>query len=108
MIIGTLMALETCLILGQVSHNLLHWKKNFLTDVCGLGETETAYENSVPNYHQDHIAGNGKKSIQHYNLVHNFIPLLQAMKIPAAKAGSGQGMGKIGENFGVELDQSQK
>ena len=27
MIIGTLMALETCLILGQVSHNLLYWKK---------------------------------------------------------------------------------
>ena len=28
MIIGTLMALETCLILGHVSHNLLYWKKN--------------------------------------------------------------------------------
>ena len=27
MIIGTLMALETCLILGRVSHNLLYWKK---------------------------------------------------------------------------------
>ena len=27
MIIGILMALETCLILGQVSHNLLYWKK---------------------------------------------------------------------------------
>ena len=27
MIIGTLMALETCLILGQVSHNLPYWKK---------------------------------------------------------------------------------
>ena len=28
MIIGTLMALETCLILGQVSHNLLYSMKN--------------------------------------------------------------------------------
>ena len=28
----------------------------------------------------------------------------QAMKIPAAKAAVDQGMGKIGENFGVELD----
>ena len=28
MIIGISMALETCLILGQVSHNLLYWKKN--------------------------------------------------------------------------------
>ena len=32
----------------------------------------------------------------------------QAMKIPAAKAAGGQGMGKIGENFGVEPDKSQK
>ena len=37
MIIGTLMALETCLFLGQVSHNLLYWKKNLLTDIRGPG-----------------------------------------------------------------------
>ena len=37
MIIGTLMALETCLILGQVSHNLLHSTKKLLTDICGPG-----------------------------------------------------------------------
>ena len=45
MIIGTLMALETYLILGQVSHNLLYSKKKLLTDICGPGETneETAY-----------------------------------------------------------------
>ena len=28
MISGTSMGLETCQILGQVSHNLLYWKKN--------------------------------------------------------------------------------
>ena len=32
----------------------------------------------------------------------------QAMKIPAAKAAVWQGMGKIGEIFGVEPDESQK
>ena len=42
--------------------------------------------NSVPNYHEDHIAGKGDNSLQHYNLVHNFIPMPQAVKIPAAKA----------------------
>ena len=41
---------------------------------------------SLPNYHEDHIAGKGDKSLQHYNLVHKFIPMPQAMKIPAAKA----------------------
>ena len=35
MIIGTLMALETCLTLGQVSHNLLYSMKNVLMDICG-------------------------------------------------------------------------
>ena len=41
---------------------------------------------SLPNYHEDHVAGKGDKSLQHYNLVHKFIPMPQAMKSPAAKA----------------------
>ena len=40
--------------------------------------------NSFPNHHEDHIAGKGENSLQHYNLVHKFMP--QAMKIPEAKA----------------------
>ena len=42
--------------------------------------------NSIPQNHEDHIAGKGEKSLQHYNLVHKFIPMPQAMKIPAANA----------------------
>ena len=42
--------------------------------------------NSIPSNHEDHIAGKGENSIQHYNLVHKFIPMPQALKIPAAKA----------------------
>ena len=42
--------------------------------------------NSIPHYHQDCIAGTGENSLQHYNLVHKFILMPQAMKIPAAKA----------------------
>ena len=42
--------------------------------------------NSEPSNHEDHIAGKGDNSLQHYNLVHKFIPMPQAMKIPAAKA----------------------
>ena len=42
--------------------------------------------NSMPHYHQDHVAGKGENSLQHYNLVHKFIPMPQALKIPAAKA----------------------
>ena len=42
--------------------------------------------NSSPNHHEDHIVGKGENSLQHYNLVHQSIPMPQAMKIPAAKA----------------------
>ena len=42
--------------------------------------------NSIPHNHEDHIAGTGENSLQHYNLVHKFIPMPQAMNIPAAKA----------------------
>ena len=48
--------------------------------------TRPRMENSIPHHHEDHIAGKGEKSLQHYNLVHKFIPMPQAMKIPAAKA----------------------
>ena len=48
--------------------------------------TRMRMEDSLPKYHEDHVAGKGTI---HYNitiLVHKFIPKPQAMKIPAAKA----------------------
>ena len=54
---------------------------------CILEASEsTRMEESLPNYHEDHVAGKGDNSLQHYNLVHKFIPMPQAMKFPAAKA----------------------
>ena len=37
LIIGMSMGQEICLIIGQVSLNLLYWKKNLQTDICGPG-----------------------------------------------------------------------
>ena len=42
--------------------------------------------NSILPNHEDHIGGQGEDSLQHYNLVHKFILVPQAMKFPAAKA----------------------
>ena len=47
--------------------------------------TRYRMEESLPNDHEVHIAGKRDNSLQHYNLVHKFIPMPQAMKIPAAK-----------------------
>ena len=33
----------------------------------------------IPHHHEDHIAGKGDNSLQHFNLVHKFIPMPQAM-----------------------------
>ena len=42
--------------------------------------------NSILHHHEDHLAVKGNNSLQHYNLVHKFILMPQALKIPAAKA----------------------
>ena len=53
--------------------------------------------NSKPNNHEDHIAGKGENSLQHYNLVHKLIPMPQSMKIPAAKAAVDKEWAKLGK-----------
>ena len=63
--------------------------------------TKMRMGNSEPPNHEDHIAGKGENSLQHYNLVHKFIPMPQAMKIPPAKAAVDKLWEKIGENLGV-------
>ena len=47
--------------------------------------TKLRMGNSLPSHHEDHIAGKGDTSLKHYNLVHKFIAVPQAMKIPATK-----------------------
>ena len=39
--------------------------------------TRLRMEESLPNYHEDHIAGKGDNSLQHVDLVHKFIPMPQ-------------------------------
>ena len=48
--------------------------------------TRLRMEESLPNYHEDHIVGKGDNSLHYYNVVQKFIPMPQDMKIPAAKA----------------------
>ena len=60
--------------------------KTKLACILEAGEsTRLRMGESLPNHHEDHIAGKGSNSLQHYNLVHKFIPMPQAIQIPAAK-----------------------
>ena len=61
--------------------------KSKLACIFETGEsTRLRVGESLPTDHEDHFAGKGDNSLQHYNLVHKFIPMPQALKIPAAKA----------------------
>ena len=64
--------------------------------------------NSITHNHEDHIAGKGENSLQHYNLVHKFIPMPQAMKIPAAKAAVDKEWEKLEKIPAWKPDKSQK
>ena len=62
------------------------WKSMVACILEASESTRLRMGESLPNHHEDHIAGKGNNSLQHYNLVHKFIPMPQARKIPAAKA----------------------
>ena len=58
-----------------------------MRDVLEAGESTSLRKGeSLPNHHEDHIAGKGDNSLQHYNFVHKFIPMPRALNIPAEKA----------------------
>ena len=71
---------------GETRGKTNDFKSKFAYILEASESTRLRMEESLPNYHEDHIAGRGDNPLQHYNLVHKFIPIPQAMKIPAAKA----------------------
>ena len=79
------------------------FKSKFACILEASESTRLRMEESLPNHHEDHIAGKGDNSLQHYNLVHKFIPVPQAMKIPAAKAAVDQKWEKLEKNSAWNL-----
>ena len=62
-------------------------------DACIVDADETMgvrLEDVPHRYHEDHISAEGINSLNHYNLVHKFIPMPQALNIPDAKAAVGK------------------
>ena len=71
---------------GETRRKTNDFRSKFACILEASESTRMRMEESLPNYHEDHNAGRGDNSLQHYSLVHKFIPMPQAMKIPAAKA----------------------
>ena len=92
---------------GETRGKTNDFKSKFACILEASETTRMRMEESLPNYHEDHIARRADNSLQQYNLVHKF-SYASSNEDTRSKSSSGQGMGKIGENFGVELDESQK
>ena len=71
---------------GETRSKSDDFKSKFACILEASESTRMRMEEFLPKYHDDHIAGKGDNSLQQYNLVHKFIPMPEAMKIPAAKA----------------------
>ena len=78
---------------------------------CTVESHESArrrVESSRPKNHDDHIAGKGFTSMSHHNLVHKFIPVAQAMKIPDAKEAVDKEWKKARDDPSMEFGRSQE
>ena len=71
---------------GETRSKTNDFKSKFACILEASESTRMRIEESLPSYHEDHITGRWDNSQQHCNMVHKFIPMPQAMKIPAAKA----------------------
>ena len=82
--------------------------KTRLACILEAGEsTRLRMGESLPNHHEDHIAGKGNNSLQHYNLVHKFIPVPQTNKNPAAKAAVDKEWEKLEKILAWNLTKSE-
>ena len=63
---------------GETRSKTNDFKSKFACTLEASVSTRLRMEESLPNYHEDFIAGKGNNSLQHYNLVHKLIPMPQA------------------------------
>ena len=62
---------------GKTRSKTNDFKSKFACIVEASESTRMRMEESLPKYHEGHIAERGDNSLQHYNLVHKFIRMPQ-------------------------------
>ena len=92
---------------GETLRNIGKRKTKYVFIVDADESTRPRPEGAGHKPHQDHITAKGMNSFTHCGLVHKFIPMPQAMKVPDAKAA----VEKEWENLkksSMAADKSQK
>ena len=81
--------------IGETHRNI---GKRKTKDACVVDADESTrprLEGAGHRSHQDHVTAKGMNSVTHYSLVHKFIPMPQALKIPDAKEAVEKEWGKL-------------
>ena len=71
---------------GETSRSIANYITKYACIVDADESVRIRVEGVPQRYHEDHITAKVVNSLNHYNIVHNFIPIPQAMKIPDVKA----------------------
>ncbi len=88
---------------GETHRSFVKRKTKYACVVDADESTRPRLEGAVHKHHQDHITEKGMNSLNHYSVVHKFIPMPQAMKIPAAKAAVDKECEKLEKNSAWNL-----
>ena len=82
-----------------------HKKTKYACIVEPHESTRKRLECTLLRNHEDHIAEKVFNPVNHYNLVHKFIPMLQAMKIPDAKGAADKEWDKHEKILAWQMDK---
>ena len=82
---------------GETRGKTNDFKSKFACILEASESTRMRMEESLPKYHEDHFAGKGDNSLQHYNLVHKIFLCLKSNEDTRSKSSSGQRMGECDE-----------
>ena len=80
---------------GETRSKTNDFKSTFACVLEPSESTRLRIEESLQNYHEDHIAGRGYKTLQHYNFGTQIYSYASRNENSCSKSSGGQGMGKL-------------
>ena len=92
---------------GEARSKTDDFKSKFACLLEASESTRMRMEETLPKYHEDHIAGKGDSSLRHYNMVYNLFLYLKQWRYPQQKQQWIKN-GKTWKDFGVGQNKSQK
>ena len=92
---------------GETCRSIGKHKTKYVCIVDADESMRIRLEGVPQRYHEDHISAKGINSLSHYNLVHNFVPMLQALKNTGCEGCSGKRMGKLEKIPAWQLTKSE-